>query len=150
MYIPYSDKKCDKTMPRRFDIYTCILAVCLLLVPITGSATDNPAYQFRSTSAINRTGGQTYYGAATPSYSFKTTSAYEPTVSTSVYSVEEMAGLSGPRRVKMFNWDEDVEQYDPIGVLPNPAPIGDIPWFVIILTALGYVWWKRKRFVESK
>ena len=137
-------------MPRRLNLYSCILAVCLLLVPITGSATNYPSYQFRSTSAINRTGAQTNYGAATPSYSFKSTSAYQPTVSTSVYSVEETGTLSGPRRAaKAWSWDEDMEKYDTVGVISNP-PVGDVPWLFITLTALGYVWWKRKRIAESK
>lgn len=132
-------------MQRKFCKY-CFLAVCLLLVPISGLATNHPAYQFRSTSSVNRTGTQTYYGASTPSYSFKTTSSYAPTVSTSVYPVEETSGFSGPRKAKMFNWDDedsfwdnDPEGADPIGVVPNPLPIGDIPWLLFALAAMAYV-----------
>lgn len=132
-------------MPRKLNLYTCILAVCLLFVPIPGSATNYPSYQFRSTSSVNRTGTQSYYGTATPSYSFKTTSSYAPTVSTSVYPVEETSGFSGPRKAKMFSWDEDVEQYDPIGVVPNPLPVGDIPWLLFALAAMAYVVTKKHK-----
>ena len=133
-------------MPRKLNLYTCILAVCLLFVPIPGSATNYPSYQFRSTSSINGTGTQSYYGTATPSYSFKTTSSYAPTVSTSVYPVEETSGFSCPRKAKMFSWDEDnsfwnndPEGADPIGVVPNPLPVGDIPWLLFALATAAYV-----------
>lgn len=82
-----------------------------------------PVYQSTATTS---------YVAAAPIYQFRTTSVLIPTQDQSE-SAAWMPGNSRPRRVDGWS-DED----DPTGVVPDPTPIGDAPWWLMFLLAAAY------------
>ena len=70
-----------------------------------------------------------------PSYSFRSTSSYTPVVGSTSYLSDGSGPISSPRRAKSWDpWDEPED--DPIGVVPNPAPLGEP--LILLLLALGY------------
>lgn len=76
-------------------------------------------------------------------YQFGTTSAYIK------------ATKSNPQRTNwsentMYGsgWDEDPDEYDELGVVPDPVPVGDIPWLLILLFAVGYI--LSRRYILKK
>lgn len=85
-----------------------------------------PVYQSASTTS---------YVAAAPTYRFHSTSAY---ISASGASEPycPMFSPGGPRR-SIFD-DEPGEEDDPGGVVPDPTPIGDAPWWLMFLLAAAY------------
>lgn len=86
--------------------------------PVYNSGSTAPMYQFRTTSAYRNSFGDTESGSA-------------------------LLRASGPRRTSPFDWSEDD---DPIGTVPDPVPVGDTPWFLMLLLAAGYiVFFSRKR-----
>ena len=94
-----------------------------------------PVYQSTATTS---------YVSAAPTYQFRTTSAY---ISASGGS-EPYNPMSGPRRGSA--WTTPGIDDDPIGTVPDPAPIGDAPWLFLLLLAAGYtvcrvVWLKVKK-----
>lgn len=86
-----------------------------------------PVYQSASTTS---------YVAAAPTYQFHTTSAY---ISASGAS-EPYNPMSGSyvRRAVKSSWDDPGEEDDPMGVTPDPTPIGDAPWWLLFLLAAAY------------
>lgn len=71
-----------------------------------------------------------------PTYRFRTTSAY---ISASGASepYNPMSG-SNERRAVKSSWDDPGEEDDPSGVVPDPAPLGDAPWWMMFLLATAY------------
>ena len=86
-----------------------------------------PVYQSTATTS---------YVSAAPTYQFRTTSAY---ISTSGGSepYNPMSGPGGPRRG--LAWTTPGLDDDPIGTVPDPAPVGDTPWLLMLLLAAGYI-----------
>lgn len=83
-----------------------------------------PVYQSTATTS---------YVSAAPTYQFRTTSTYI-SASGGPEPYNPLSGPSGPRR-GLFNPTGD----DPIGTVPDPAPIGDTPWIFMLILAAGYV-----------
>ena len=79
-----------------------------------------------------------------PSYHFRTTSSMAPVVGETSYITTTYTPIGGSRPQKTNSWD-DPEDEDPIGVLPDPTPVGE-PLAVLLVLALGYVVWKRRQF----
>ena len=88
-----------------------------------------PVYQSASTATTSSI-------ATAPTYRFRTTSAY---ISASGASepYRPMFSPGGPRR-SIFD-DDPGEEDDPSGVVPDPAPVGDTPWLLMLLLAAGYI-----------
>ena len=86
-----------------------------------------PVYQSTATTS---------YVSAAPTYQFRTTSAY---ISASGASepYNPMSGPSGPRRG--FAWTTPGIDDDPVGTVPDPVPVGDSPWWFVLLLAAGYI-----------
>jgi len=86
-----------------------------------------PVYQSTATTS---------YVSAAPTYQFRTTSAY---ISASGGSepYNPMSGPSGPRRD--FSWTTPGIDDDPLGTVPDPVPVGDSPWCLMLLLAAGYI-----------
>jgi len=81
-----------------------------------------------------------------PSYHFRTTSSMAPVVGETSYitTTYTPAGGSGPRKSGYWSNGEWVEdENDPIGVVPDPTPVGE-PLAVLLVLALGYVVRKRR------
>lgn len=96
------------------------------------------AYGYDHNAQSNGWGYQPLYSTTTPSatysaptYQFRTTSIYANSINESNCFSQ---GNNGLRRTSSFD-DED----DPIGVVPNPTPLGDAPWLFILLLAAGYI-----------
>lgn len=75
-----------------------------------------------------------YTGATPPSYQFKTTSAY-------VFTSGKCYQPVGIRENRMLRsiFDEPGEDDDPTGVVPDPVPLGEVPWLIMLLLAAGYL-----------
>lgn len=76
-----------------------------------------------------------------PSYHFRTTSSMAPVVGETSYITTTYTPIGGsrPQKTNGFNDAED----DPIGVVPDPTPVGE-PMAVLLVLALGYVVRKRR------
>ena len=73
-------------------------------------------------------------------YQFGTTSAY-------IHPAKSNPKRSNWSENTMYGsgWDEDPEDYDPLGIVPDPpVPVGDTPWLFILLVA-GYFLLRRGR-----
>ena len=88
-----------------------------------------------------------------PVYNFRSTSSYSPTMKTITF--EPMATMPYSSTTKTYNprksgyWNEDgeyVEDENPIGVLPDPAPVGE----PLILFALAFLYFLRLRLRKRK
>ena len=88
-----------------------------------------PVYQSASTATTSSI-------ATVPTYQFRTTSAY---ISASGASepYNPMSGSYARRAVKS-SWDDPGEEDDPSGVVSDPTPIGDAPWWLMFLLAAAY------------
>ena len=95
------------------------------------------AYGYDQNTQSKDWGYQPVYnsGSSMPTYQFRTTSVYMNTLG-------EPSSLRlrniGPRRdpAAPFSWDDDD---NPIGEVPDPVPVGDTPWFLMLLLAAGYI-----------
>jgi hypothetical protein len=74
-----------------------------------------------------------------PTYRFHSTSVLIPTQDQSE-SAAWMPGNSRPRRIDGWS-DED----NPLGEVPDPMPIGDTPWILMLLLITAYYLIKRYR-----
>lgn len=83
-----------------------------------------------------------------PSYNFQSTSAYKSLVSNSKnYAPTESADVAARRVVRRAgSWGEPDD--DPIGVIPEPVPVGEP--FVLLLLAIGYCFWLRLRRLKRQ
>jgi len=95
------------------------------------------AYGYDKNAQSQNWGYQPVYNTvyATPSYRFQTTSAYIHASGGGEYN-GMMPGNNGPRR--SYAWDE-VDDEDPIGTVPDPVPVGDMPWLLMLLLLTGYI-----------
>lgn len=71
--------------------------------------------------------------SSVPAYTFRTTSLYITSSGASGSMYSAPTG-SGPLRTSSWT-DED----NPIGEVPDPAPLGDAPWLLLLLLVAGYV-----------
>ncbi len=96
-----------------------------------------PVYQSASTATTSSI-------ATAPTYRFRTTSAY---ISTSGASepYRPMFSPGGPRR-SVF--DDPGEDDNPTGEVPDPVPVGDTPWLLMLLLAAGYIAFHRRLRVK--
>ena len=83
---------------------------------------------------IYSTANAAVVATSSPTYSFRSTSVYIP----AARGVGQPVILADntPRRSA---WDDPGEEDDPTGVVPDPAPLGDAPWLLLLLLVAGYV-----------
>ncbi len=131
-----------KKMKNRIVLYRWMIAALLMLGWLPVSAQTEA---FRTSSAATDQWTMTnshYQTAEAPSFQFRSTSPYTALVnSTSTVGAPAYAP-SGPRRGP---WDPPED--NPIGVLPDPAPLGE-PLILLLLATL-FILFKKKR-VTSK
>ena len=147
MYIPSLVKKYDSEMNKweneKMKNRNILIRCVLMLWMVCGMChTAAFAYGYAPNAQSNNWGYQpvyqstatTSYVSAAPTYQFRTTSAY---ISTSGASepYNPMSGPSGPRRGLINPGADD----NPIGEVPDPAPVGDTPWLLMLLLAAGYI-----------
>lgn len=128
-------------MKIRAITYRWMIAALLILGWLPVSAQTEA---FRTTSSRDQWAmtNMSYQTATAPAYQFRTTSPYTALVnSTSTVGAPAYAP-SGPRRGP---WDPPED--NPIGVLPDPAPLGE-PLILLLLATL-FILFKKKR-VTSK
>ena len=145
---------------RKYCIYKWLIA--LLLIIWAGATTPAWAYpqtqQSVSWTNVPNQPKQPALWSSTPklssgmqpNYQFKSTSAYTPVLGNSAYSSNvyeiESAPITRPRKAGYWNEDgEWVEGNDPIGVVPDPAPVGEP--FVLLVMAMLYL---LVRYVQGK
>ena len=92
---------------------------------------------------------------ARPSYTFRSTSTCTPVVGRATYiSTPGYASTSNVPHGTIYRanpWDEEGDPDDnPIGVVDDPAPIGDTPWLLFALFALAYLTLRAYRTKKSK
>ncbi|MBO7458835.1 MAG: hypothetical protein J6T80_06245 [Paludibacteraceae bacterium] len=73
-----------------------------------------------------------------PTYRFRSTSPYSSKVNNTSFGIPLP---QGPYKSSSWNWDEPDD--DPIGVVPDPAPIGE-PAILIVLAAIYLIWLQSK------
>lgn len=98
----------------------------------------NTAISTTQNGIINNTYAPKFSSDVCPSYQFRSTSAYSSTIS----GMNQDAGFNrGLRRTSPWDDDDDDDDDDPddnpIGVLPDPAPVGSP--FVLLIMALLYI-----------
>lgn len=78
-----------------------------------------------------------------PSYHFRTTSSMAPVVGETSYITTAYTPVGGSRPQKTNGWGTLGDEDDPIGVVPDPTPVGE-PMAVLLVLAVGYVVRKRR------
>ena len=94
-----------------------------------------PVYQSTATTS---------YVSAAPTYQFRSTSMY---ITSSGESESDnpnnpILGSGRIRRTSPWDWSEGD---DPIGEVPDPLPLGDSPWWLMLLLAAVYIAFRRLR-----
>ena len=94
-----------------------------------------PVYQSAATTS---------YVSAAPTYQFRSTSMY---ITSSGESESDnpnnpILGSGRIRRTSPWDWSEGD---DPIGEVPDPLPVGDSPWCLMLLLAAAYIAFRRLR-----
>ena len=123
-------------MKNRFIRYVLILLLCGLC------HTAAFAYGYGKNAQSDSWGYQPLNSVATtlPVYQFRTTSSYLSPVgeyrSGNPMMRDESSG---------FSWGEDDPEDNPLGEVDDedPMPIGDAPWYLILLFAAGYIIYKK-------
>ena len=77
-------------------------------------------------------------------YRFRSTSPYTPMTGTTFRGSDIP---SGPYRSSTWNWD-DPDEDDPIGVIPDPTPLG-APWVLVIFVVLYMAFLAYRRLRRS-
>lgn len=127
-------------MQRRHSTYKWLLAACLLWGWITSST-------WASSQAMQPAAWTTtpmMSEDVRPVYDFRSTSTVNPIVGTTSYTATPdfyPGGTKGNRMRKSDPWGPPED--DPIGVLPDPAPIGE-PLILLAMALLYFVWRRRK------
>jgi hypothetical protein len=143
-------------MRRKRCIYKWLIAILL----IASGLTETTAAVYTQTAQpaswgnnnMSAFGGTTTTTATTPTFQFRSTYAYSMTVGTSVYTstiyapeANYSAG-SGPRRAGYWNedgeWVEGDPEGNPIGEVPDPAPLGEplaLLAFALLYALLRYL-----------
>ena len=91
-----------------------------------------PVYQSAATTS---------YVSAAPAYQFRSTSVYIASSGESE-SDNPLLGSGLSRRTSPWDWSEED---DPIGEVPDPLPVGDSPWCLMLLLAAAYIAFRRLR-----
>lgn len=157
----------NEKMKNKFVLIRCVLLLWMLCgvchtQSVVSAATSTPQYAswgyrpLHSTAASAQTkvvgsgfghaSATTYQGiystasaavvtTSAPTYSFRSTSVYIPAARGVGQPV--VIADNTPRR-SIFD-DEPGEDDDPTGVVPDPAPLGDAPWLLLLLLVAGYV-----------
>lgn len=128
-------------MKKRFMKYRNILLLWLLLIgsQIYAVGTYTPA-----TLPSSWTTTPTMSNDMQTVYQFRSTSSYVSSMNTrsTMINLSGRVGASSMRKTGYWNEDgEWVEGDDPIGVVPDPAPVGSP--FVLLALALAYMLVKR-------
>lgn len=124
------------------NIFRCLLTACMLCGFSHMASAAYDYEQVAQPALWNKT--PTLTGDMSPTYQFRSTSSYTPIVGTTSYTSNGSGPISEPRRSQRRGpWDPPED--DPIGVVPNQTPVGDVPWVLILLLAGGYIAYSRKR-----
>ena len=81
-----------------------------------------------------------------PTYQFRSTSPYSAIVgkATTFTPLADAPSCGcAPKRARRGFWDDEPED-DPIGVVPDPVPLGDIPLPLMVLFACLFLFYKRR------
>lgn len=84
---------------------------------------------------IYSTASAAVVATSAPTYSFRSTSVYIP----AARGVGQPVILADHTTMRKSVFDEPGEDDDPQGVVPDPAPLGDAPWLLLLLLVAGYV-----------
>ena len=95
------------------------------------------------------------FGSTAPKYQFRSTSSYTAIVSkTNTFTPIADApyssvAQSGPRKGP---WDPPSDDDNPIGVVDDPAPIGDTPWLIMLALMAIYIFGKiyRRKLINKQ
>ena len=104
------------------------------------------AYGYNNNAQSNAWGYQPGYKTGTPSaptYQFQSTSSYAPSGRVRVYAPGAVSPSFSRRRND--GWGEPTDEDNPIGEIPDPTPVGDVPWFFMLLLIGGYFAYARKK-----
>lgn len=93
-----------------------------------GTATSDGA------AALGTTGSAVAPATSMPSYNFRSTSSLVSSLGNSNPSI--IKGTTVSRTTSSFDWNEDD---NPIGEVPDPLPIGETPWLIMAVLAAGYI-----------
>ncbi len=77
--------------------------------------------------------------SSVPTYSFRTTSVYIH----AARGVGRPVILAEHTTMRKSVFDGPGEDDDPTGVVPDPAPLGDVPWLFLLLLASGYLAYRK-------
>lgn len=98
------------------------------------------------TAGYGTTGQAVSPAIGKPSYTFKSTSSLVSTLGNPNPSIVRGTTVS---RNSPNDFDEEE---DPIGVVPDPTPVGDTPWLVMAVLAAGYIalrWLRRRNTAKA-
>ena len=122
----------NEKMNNHFVRYVLMLLLCVM------SHTAAFAYGYNQDAQSKSWGYQPVYNSdvSAPTYQFRTTSVYMSSLS-DAESGSPKSGHGGVRRTSSpWDWDDDD---NPIGEVDDPpTPVGDTPWWFILLLAAGY------------
>ena len=148
MYIPSLVKKYDSEMNKweneKMKNRNILIRCVLMLWMVCGMChTAAFAYGYAPNAQSKNWGYQpvyqstatTSYVSAAPTYQFRTTSAYRNSFG-DTESGSALLRASGPRRTSPWDWSDDDNA---LGEVPDPAPVGDTPWLLMLLLAAGYI-----------
>ena len=122
-------------MKNRFVRYVLIVLLCGLC------HTAAFAYGYDQNVQSKNWGYQPVYNSTSaPTYRFYTTSPYINTIGESRANSFALTS-SGPRRTS--SWDDP--DGDEQGVVPDPVPVGDTPWWLMLLLTAGYVAFRSRK-----
>ena len=130
----------NEKMKNRFVRYVLIVLLCGLC------HTAAFAYGYDQSVQSKNWGYQPVYnsGSCAPTYQFRTTSVY---IKTSDESNSTESWKSRPRRTSPWDWSVDD---NPIGEVPDPVPVGDTPWWLMLLLSAGYIAFRSLRRRKAK
>lgn len=94
------------------------------------------AYGYNRDAQSQSWGYQPVYSTVStaPTYEFRTTSTYN--TGGYIEADSRLLASKGPRRVGEFDFNLND---NPIGEVDDPVPVGDVPWWLMLLLAAGYV-----------
>ena len=87
-------------------------------------------------------------GSSAPTYRFYTTSPYINTIGES-RAASFAASNSKPRRSSSSPWEWS-EDDNTIGEVDDPVPVGDTPWWLMLLLSAGYIAFRSLRRRKAK
>ena len=128
----------NEKMKNRFVRYVLIVLLCGLC------HTAAFAYGYDQNTQSKNWGYQPVYNSCSsaPTYRFYTTSPYINTIAESRANSLDLNNR--PRRTSSSPWEWSDDD-NPIGEVDDPVPVGDTPWWLMLLLAAGYVAFRSRK-----